>query len=330
MIAMCPLLAVLLVGLAAAQPHHGDMAGPLCYDCHGPDHSFPECLNRARNCHGDEVCQFNYGGHTEVRCHKAHDCDREIRDSDRQCASGGYEVHGACQICCADDTCTTDIAQKITTMANTNTNNLGVHCPATCTMDNLAACVSTGHICNGHQYCKVSVDETNGNMHGRCEDVKDLHHCKDEAADGHCDPAHHNCIMGCCQDDQCVAGSLGATTTSLYEFLKGDCKDQLVGNQCSNLDSSQHLCSDRLAVRVCPQTCGLCSLFQTISCTDTVANDGCKDLVVSEDICNKTLGKYICPATCNMCEAILEEKINMMLQNPNPTDSTASIVPLNV
>ena len=36
-----------------------------------------------------------------------------------------------------------------------------------------------------------------------------LQRCLDEAAEGHCDPRHHNCVMGCCTDDQCVAASFG-------------------------------------------------------------------------------------------------------------------------
>ena len=63
----------------------------------------------------------------------------------------------------------------------------------------------------------------------------------------------------------------------------------------------QHLCNDRLALRVCPQTCRLCSVYNASTCKDTVANNGCPELVTSEDICNNEIAIHICPVTCNMC-----------------------------
>ena len=63
----------------------------------------------------------------------------------------------------------------------------------------------------------------------------------------------------------------------------------------------QHLCNDRLALRVCPQTCRLCSVYNASTCKDTVAGNGCPELVTSEDICNNDIAIHICPVTCNMC-----------------------------
>lgn len=232
-------------------------------------------------------------------------------------------MHDGCQICCSDAQCLTDSISLINAASSANVNHAQLHCPADCTLDNLAACVSSGHVCNDHQYCKVSVDETNGHMHGKCEERRDIQHCTDEVADQKCDPRHHNCIVGCCTDDQCVAGTFGSNETSLFEFLKNGCADQLADNQCAGLDASQHLCADHLALRVCPQTCGLCTVYNSFDCKDIVLNNGCQGLVTSEDVCNNPLGKFLCPVTCKMCDSLIDEAIKeALLNNQNGSTST--------
>ena len=71
---------------------------------------------------------------------------------------------------------------------------------------------------------------------------------------------------------------------------------------CRHCCPVQHLCNDRLAVRVCPSTCGLCSLYNTTICQDMLAHAGCHSLVLTDNICSDSnVARDICPRTCGMC-----------------------------
>ncbi|KAK7473829.1 hypothetical protein BaRGS_00034936, partial [Batillaria attramentaria] len=464
---MGPLLLFAILGLANGQLH-GPGNEVNCYECHGPHGHFPDCLNHNRKCHGEEVCQVNYGGaHPEIRCRKREECQRDVDHAHRQCSGGGAEVHGTCQICCTDDMC---VGNAVQTLQGSQV-GLDLHCPADCSLENLADCITRGHRCLSGQFCQVSIDKHNGHLHGHCENNDKMQHCEEELAKGHCD--RESCLAGCCTDDACVAGTLGglnhhthtAATAITFTTLScglcslfnhTDCKDtvpdngcvglqatddvcnknvaidicpvtcnmcdrwidmkinealangqitgvtgptmsptaapsfncldlngyscsvldalcttvdcpdqcnrcisldhhcpadcalddltmcitrghrcisgqdQLEGDQCRTLDESKHLCDDTLALRVCPKSCGLCSLFNHTDCQDTVPDNGCVGLQATDDVCNKDVAIDICPVTCNMCSQWIDMKVKEALANGNITGVTGPTVPPDV
>jgi len=333
-----------LVGLAYAQHHGGDALGPECIQCggRGHEHEYPQCLNVKHNCNSNQVCQVNYGSHVgkfESHCKDKAECTHQVSEAHRQCSGGGASVKDSCQVCCSTAGCVTT---TIGVATQGGVSALGTHCPDECSVSNIAACLQTGHVCRSDQFCKVTQDDKTMMIQGQCEPLEEMKLCQDQVAEHHCDPHHHHCNRGCCTDEACVAGifikatvattqatTAGAAATaspqmttttaapsssgSLWELLKGDCVDQLEGAQCNNLDSTQHLCGDRLALRVCPETCGLCAAFHMQECHDTVANNGCATLMAAEDVCSTDLSMHICPVTCNKCDALLEEKITQAL-----------------
>ncbi|GFR74153.1 hypothetical protein ElyMa_003884100 [Elysia marginata] len=80
--------------------------------------------------------------------------------------------------------------------------------------------------------------------------------------------------------------------------------------------ADQDICHDRLAMSVCPMTCGLCGALESHVCEDTVLNNGCQDLKATEDVCASDMALFICPKTCNLCDQLLNSIIVSIIDGP--------------
>ncbi|XP_005109019.1 uncharacterized protein LOC101861847 [Aplysia californica] len=194
-------------------------------------------------------------------------------------------------------------------------------CPGHCRADDLQVCVDHAKRCHDGQFCKISQDEHG--LKGECKDDHELHHCQDEMRHHDCDghgphegPHGPHCVLDCCTTNDCLQGKFGSVLTTqappttpaaatsnatLWDKFKGDCKDQVANDGCKTLVKTQDVCHDRLALDICPDTCGLCSAINSTACQDTVVNGGCSDLQNNKDVCSDPLAVFICPQTCNMC-----------------------------
>lgn len=352
------LLALWSVPAILAQIHLGPEGAlgtqPTCYNCDGHGHTFPDCLNDKRACHHDEVCAFTYGhGQPKMHCQKAWDCSRETEHAMRNCTGGGVEVHlNECKKCCKDSQCTDDLTQLLKLEFDQTPN---LFCPGECEPNDIATCVRRGHHCRVGQFCQVSKDEHH--VKGECKDDHEYKHCNEELQRHPCDhqvghgPGHHgHCFWDCCDTNACLDTHFGAfmttmapattpaTTTvaattmssamSLWERVHGKCEDQLVGDGCTQLAGQKDVCHDRLALSICPKTCGLCDIINSTVCKDTVVDDGCKNLLSHEDVCSDSLAVFICPQTCNLCDELVNSLITSLVDgNSNATDVPPSLLP---
>ncbi|GFN88327.1 hypothetical protein PoB_001483300 [Plakobranchus ocellatus] len=119
----------------------------------------------------------------------------------------------------------------------------------------------------------------------------------------------HRCFDACCDDAACVSDLLkegSQELNTLWTRLNGNCSDQLAADQCKQLMGEADVCHDRLAMSICPESCGLCGALESHVCEDTVLNGGCQNLKDAEDVCSDKLAVFICPKTCNMCGTDLQ------------------------
>jgi len=339
-----------------------------CYTCDDHAHSMPGCLSHVKKCHHDEVCAIKYGngdGFANIHCKKAHDCAAETANPLRNCTGGGVTISGpahhgpghdhdasyACEKCCTDNTCVSELVQLIEMEAQ-QTDTLV--CPGWCAPNDLDTCMQRAVRCRKGQFCKVQKED--GEIWGECKDDHEYNHCMDEknkhAHEPHCqDNNHHHghCITDCCNTNDCLSASFPGlaqanTTpaptmdntnmvnngTTLWERLgKGKCADQLANDGCKTLIQTQNVCQDRLALDICPETCGLCAaLGNGTVCQDTVINNGCPDLKANADVCNDALAVFICPTTCNMCNELVNSIITSLIGGTsNATDVPPSLLP---
>lgn len=343
-----------LVALGSAQPHHGPddphAAEIDCYNCDGHHHGLPSCLDSVHKCHHDQVCVATYhsstGAQPTIKCAPKHECDDAVKHSQGTCSDGGYNVtaaaghHGpghhddtgsSCMKCCTDTACVADVANILKIEVDTSAN---LKCPGYCQVDDLDTCVKFAKVCGQDQYCKVTQDHNE--IEGQCKDDHDYNHCMDETR-RHPDCLNHDgkpephCTLDCCTTTDCINKRFGVVNnaTTLWQRLHGDCRDELAGDACNNLKQTQDVCHSRLALDICPMTCGLCAL--NISCADTVVNNGCADLKVTKDICNDPMAVFICPATCNKCDELLNSVITGIIDGgSNATAVPASLLPSTV
>ena len=89
---------------------------------------------------------------------------------------------------------------------------------------------------------------------------------------------------------------------------------------------AQGLCQDRLALQVCPSTCGVCSLLNTttVTCRDTLPNNGCLNSGLAGNVCANPLAKHVCPVTCSLCGQYCT---CLLYTSPSPRDMYKSRMP---
>jgi len=352
---VCFVIAVLF-GETLSQIHVGpigDPAAPVdCYTCDDHHNGVPGCLNKVHTCHRDQTCSIEYGDSVRIHCVPAHECKDDVQNFMRNCTGGGVEVsHGHCRKCCDTTDCVSDLADLIKIEAATSPKLM---CPGHCRENNLQDCMDSARQCQQGQFCQVTKDEHG--VKGECKDDHELHHCNDEmrhkdcASDtdehGHPRPDHGpgaKCYWDCCTTNACLnnhfasvmpttpATTPAVTTTkpsgSLWDRLNnGQCKDQLAGTGCTDLMKTQDVCHDRLALDICPDTCGICEALNGNVCEDTVLNNGCADLQQTSDVCSDKLAVFICPKTCNMCD----ELVNSIITSVIDGTSNATDVPPNL
>ncbi|KAK7451826.1 hypothetical protein BaRGS_00039799, partial [Batillaria attramentaria] len=259
---------------------NGQLHGPgnevNCYECHGPHGHFPDCLNHDRKCHGEEECQ------------------RDVDHAHRQCSGGGAEVHGTCQICCTDDMC---VGNAVQTLQGSQV-GLDLHCPADCSLENLADCITRGHRCLSGQFCQVSIDKHNGHLHGHCENNDKMQ------LDG----------------DQCQTLDSSKSCGLCSLFNHTDCKDTVPNNGCVGLQATDDVCNKNVAIDICPVTCNMCDRWIDMKINEALANGqitgvtgptmsptaapsfNCQDLNgYSCSVLDALCTTVDCPDQCNRC-----------------------------
>ncbi|RUS81697.1 hypothetical protein EGW08_010559 [Elysia chlorotica] len=318
---------------------HGDQSLVECFNCDGHGAHFPSCLQNSHACHADQVCRVRYGGdNPNFHCQDKQDCQKEIDHAHNSCEFGGMEVHHQCQKCCDSTDCVTAISANLTAKL---TADGGVMCPTGCTDDNIQACNDHAIWCRADQFCQITRDDKH-NVMGECLNDHELKHCNDELKHKKCDTEighvgdlhmhghDHSCYDACCDDQACVSGVIAGADelNTLWTRLNGDCSDQLAADQCQQLKGGADICHDRLAMSVCPMTCGLCGALESHVCEDTVLNNGCADLKVTENVCASDVAVFICPKTCNMCDELLNSLIISLIDGTsNATALPASMLP---
>jgi len=344
------LLLAVLVGIANAQ----DVQTVDCYQC-DDRHKIPECYNHAKTCGVGEVCKVTYGSsqhQPSFHCQKKDECDALVSNHLRQCIGGGVEVHlhaghhgdeFVCAKCCNSTSCVGDIANLIELNMQTDPD---LQCPGNCKVDSLTDCLTNAHTCQNGQFCKVTLEHEGKEVRGHCMDDHEHNHCLDEMQRHACTIGGNNghvgphCTVDCCTHESCVDQVFGVThapssvaptnasSSTLWQRLHGDCRDELPQGECAKLITSQDVCHSRLALDICADTCGLCAQLNNTVCEDTVNAGGCADLAANNDVCSDPLSVFICPKTCNKCDELINSiAISLVDGSSNVTNIPATMLP---
>ncbi|GFR88817.1 hypothetical protein ElyMa_002527300, partial [Elysia marginata] len=193
---------------------------------------------------------------------------------------------------------------------------------------------------------EVLIDHTN-RVEGECLDDFELRDCQQEMRDNPCPVDFKNasaynsdnywsCTHDCCLTNECLFphfgihmansvvstnpqtnGQSGGDGNSLWEKLRGSCRDTFNLPLCQSLKNDHNLCRSRLSLSMCPETCGICAAVGSTVCQDTTSI--CPSMKSSDPkFCDTEEAFFECPTTCGKCDQLLESVVLSVLGMTTP------------
>jgi len=313
-----------------------------CYKCgDGGDEHFPLCLNNPVTCDRDEVCQIEHGYHNnkhgpKIQCTRSNSCSHDLQNHIIPCPMGGIKVdNGNCEICCSDSNCVANETSilHLEMMASSN-----LFCPGRCDVNNLKLCMDTGRVCDEMDFCEVRIDHAN-QVTGHCTDDHNWSHCQQDLQQNPCPAgnlitnqsayahaASRHCTHDCCTTNECLLGNWGIHMASnvaskpvnipqggsLYSQIHGYCADTFDSVMCQHLKNKHGICTNRLNISMCLDTCGVCGNLNTNACVDVKAD--CQGTIQGDSTyCQKPESVFECTKSCNLCRELIDSVITSVI-----------------